>query len=134
MIKPIAVELSGHIKSQLPIETFSACVSFYDLEQKALYSDILCRTYRRHTQTGRQSPASVTNPGSATDQIPFGATRRDVPKPDDFIIIDGDIGCLGVKTSGAQCRVERICIWLQRNDIVGKRGKHGAMQSVQVKA
>lgn len=134
MIKPIAVELSGHIKSQLPIETFSACVSLDDFEPKALDSCILRRAYRRHAQMGPQSPASVTNESSAANQIPFGVPRRDVPKPDDFIIVDGDKGRLGVKTSRAQRRLERVCIWLQRNDIVRKRGKHGGVQSTQVKA
>ena len=131
MIKPVAVELSGHIKSHLPIETLSACVSLDHLEPKALGYGILRRTYRRHAQTGRQSPASVANPGSAAYQIPFGVPRRDVPKPDDFIIVDGDKGRLGVKPSRVQRRFERVCIWLQRNDIVRKRGKHGAMQSTQ---
>ena len=74
--------------------------------------------------------ASVTNPSSATDQIPFSATRRDVPKPDNFILFDADNGCLGVKTSGAQRGFERVCVRLQRDDIVRKRGKHGAMQSI----
>ena len=134
MVKPIAVELSGHIKSHLLIETLSACVSLDNLEPKALDSDSLCRTYRRHAQTGRQTPASVANPRSATDQIPVGAARRDVPKPDDFIVVDGDKGRIGVKTSRTQRGFERVCIWLQRNDIVSKRGKHGAMQSIQVKA
>ncbi len=134
MVKPIAVELSGHIKSQLPIETFGACVSLNDLEPKALDSGIPRRTYRRHAQTGRQSPASVPNPGSAANQIPFGVPCRDVPKPDDFIIVDGDKGRLGVKPSRVQRRFERVCIWLQRDDIVRKRVKHGAMQGTKVKA
>lgn len=134
MIKPIAVELSGHLKIQLPIETLRACVSFDDLKPKVLDSGSLRRTYRRHTQTRRQSPASLANPGSAAYQIPLVGPRRNVPKPDDFIIVDGDEGRLGVKTSRAQRRVERVCIRLQRNDIVGKRGKHGGMQSPQVKS
>ncbi len=134
MIKPIAVELSGHIKSQLPIETFSACVSLDNLKPKALNSVILGRTYRRYTQPRRQSAASVLDPCSAAYQIPFGVPRRDVPEPDDFIIVNGNEGRLGVKTSRVQRRFERVRIWLQRNDIVRKRGKHGAMQSTQVKA
>lgn len=51
MIKPIAVELSGNVKSHLLIETFSAFVSLNNLEPKALNPGILCRIYRRHTQT-----------------------------------------------------------------------------------
>lgn len=134
MIKPKAVKLSGHIKSQLPIETFSACVSLDDLEPKALDSGILRRVYRRYAQTARQSPASVANPSSAADQIPFGVPRCDVPKSDNVIIFGSDKRRLGVKTSRAQRSFERVCIWLQRNDIVRKRGKHGAMQSTQIKA
>lgn len=106
MIKPITVELSGHIKSQLLIKTFSACVSLDDLEPKAFDSGILRRMYRRHAQTGRQSPASVANPSSAANQIPFGAPRCDVPKPYDVIIFESDKGGLGIKISRAQRRFE----------------------------
>jgi hypothetical protein len=134
MIKPITVELSGHVKTQLPIETLSAFVSLDDLKPKALASGILRRTYRRHAQTRRQSPASVANPGSAAYQIPLVVPRRHVPKPDDFTIVDGDEGRRRVKTSRGQRRLERVCIWLQRNDIIRKRGKHGAMQSTQINA
>ena len=134
MIKPITVELSGHLKSHLPIETFSASVSLDDFEPKAPDSGIACSLCRGHAHTGRQSMASVANPGPTADQVPFGVPRRDVPKRDDLIIVDGDKGSLGVKTSRAQRRLERVCIWLQRNDIVRKSGKHGAMQSPEVKA
>ena len=134
MIKPIAVELSGHIKSHLPIKMLGACISLDDLEPKALDPGIARRTYRRGAQAERQAPASVANTGSAAYQIPLGVPRRDIPKPDHFIIFDGDKGRLGVKTSRVQRRFEHVRIWLKWNDIVGKRVKHGAMQGIQVKA
>lgn len=80
MIKPVAVELSGYRKSQLSIETLRACIALNNLEPKVVGTGVSRRLDRRLSQTGRQSPTSVANPGSAADQIPFGATLCDIPK------------------------------------------------------
>jgi hypothetical protein len=44
-------------------------------------------------------PKPDVNPCAAADQVPSGASPRYAPKPDDFIVIDGNKGRIWVETS-----------------------------------